>query len=298
MYIFKEHFETVISLKENNCIDGNDLDAINFDQFLNSLADGKVTLAQWELIRDRCSRDTIGDEEWKRCGFNSKNTTYLLPTNHEVLVWNNQMLIENGGTILKVSAVNSCALAKKQSSDTFHGLMNVSYLSVGALVIIQVNLKPEVGLCNGSQGRICDFKFDKNNFSPEDISISSSICVWVEFDDYSGKTFFSNDESKKHWVPIFLVQKDISVVSRSDGFKLLSQTMIPLRLSWEITIHKAQGQTISSNIVVCLDDREITLSLSYVAFSCVTKLQSIGIDGGVPADRLMKKISSLPSLKK
>ena len=35
-----------------------------------------------------------------------------------------------------------------------------------------------------------------------------------------------------------------------------------------------------------------------MAFSRVTKLQKIGIDGGVPSDRLMKKISCLPSLKK
>ena len=74
--------------------------------------------------------------------------------------------------------------------------------------------------------------------------------------------------------------------------------MIPLRLSWAITIHKAQGQTIPGNVVVCLGDSENTLGLSYVAFSRVTKLQNIGIDGGVPSDRLMKKISCLPSLKK
>ena len=77
MFLFQTHFKTVISLKENNRIDGGDSDAIKFDEFLNGLADGKVTLAQWELIRDRCSHDTIGDEEWENCGFNSKDTTYL-----------------------------------------------------------------------------------------------------------------------------------------------------------------------------------------------------------------------------
>ena len=176
--------------------------------------------------------------------------------------------------------------------------MNISYLSVSSPVLLQVNLKPEVGLCNGLQGRICDFKFDENNVCSEDISIASSICVWVEFNGYTGKTFFPHDESRRHWVPIFPVQKDNSVITRSDGFKLLSRTMIPLRLSWAITIHKAQGQTIPGNVVVRLGDSENTLGLSYVAFSRVTKLQNIGVDGGGPSDRLMKKISCFPSLKK
>ena len=129
------------------------------------------------------------------------------------------MLMENGEKILKISAVNSCSLAKKQSSDIFQGLMNISYLSVSSPVLLQVNLKPEVGLCNGSQGRIRDFKFDENNVCSEDISIASSICVWVEFSGYTGKTFFPDDELRRYWVPIFPVQKDNPVITTSNGFE-------------------------------------------------------------------------------
>ena len=125
--------------------------------------------------------------------FNCKDTTYLLPTNHDVLLRNNSMMLENVEKILKISPVNSCSSAKKQSSDIFQGLMN---LFVGSPVLLLVNLKQEVGLCNGLQGKICDFKFDENNVCSNDISIALSICVWVEFDGYTGKIFFPNDESR------------------------------------------------------------------------------------------------------
>ena len=109
---------------------------------------------------------------------------------------------------------------------------------------------------------------------------------------------FSGNESQRHFVPIFSVQRDAHTLSKTDGYKLLSRIMLPLRLCFAMTIHKSQGQTIQNIMAVTLGDKETSIGLTYVAFSRVTKLDHIGIDGGLSSDCLMKKISRLPSLAK
>ena len=73
--------------------------------------------------------------------------------------------------------------------------------------------------------------------------------------------------------------------------------MIPLRLSWAWTIHKAQGQSIRGKIVIHLGDKEMELGLSYVAFSRATRFSDIGIDGGITYERLTTKISGHAKMK-
>ena len=73
--------------------------------------------------------------------------------------------------------------------------------------------------------------------------------------------------------------------------------MIPLKLAWAWTIHKAQGQTMKEKIVLNLGDKELIAGLSYVAFSRATKLSNIGINGGCTRERLMEEIANKPFLK-
>jgi len=67
--------------------------------------------------------------------------------------------------------------------------------------------------------------------------------------------------------------------------------MIPLKLAWAWTIHKAQGQTMKEKIVLNLGDKELIARLSYVAFSRATKLSNIGINGGCTREKLMEEIA-------
>ncbi len=99
--------------------------------------------------------------------------------------------------------------------------------------------------------------------------------------DYAGPTFFSENESRKQWVPMYPITGED---------KSLSRTMLPLRLAWAWTIWKAQGQTIRGKVVIKLGKSEREHGLSYVAFSRATRLSNIGIIGWMDGPRLASKI--------
>ena len=69
--------------------------------------------------------------------------------------------------------------------------------------------------------------------------------------------------------------------------------MIPLRLAWAWTIHKAQGQTIKSKIVLNLGRKEMDHGLTYVAFSRATKIGSIAIAGGITFERISSQLANM-----
>ena len=73
--------------------------------------------------------------------------------------------------------------------------------------------------------------------------------------------------------------------------------MIPLKLAYAWTIHKAQGQTIKGKIVLDLGDIERSHGLTYTAFSRATILANIGFANGLTADRIMKKITEQDAYK-
>ena len=66
--------------------------------------------------------------------------------------------------------------------------------------------------------------------------------------------------------------------------------MLPLRLSWALTILKAQGQTIRSKSVLYLGKLEKEHGLTYTAFSRATKFSDVGIFDGFESTRFTHKI--------
>ncbi len=73
--------------------------------------------------------------------------------------------------------------------------------------------------------------------------------------------------------------------------------MLPLRCAWAWTIWKAQGQTIHGKVILVLGKTEREHGLSYVGFSRTTRLEDVGVDGGINADRIMSKIQNQKKLK-
>ena len=188
-----------------------------------------------------------------------------------------------------------------EKAEFFQQLENGLYLSNGCKVLLTKNLKPEAGLANGTTGFTMDTIWEES-VTDENISDATKSFHWIDFgSDYKGESFFPNIPERRGWFPIFSVlcsnHEAAAGGGGSKGYRTLSRAMIPLKLAWAWTIHKAQGQTIRGKIVLELGDHERTIGLSYVAFSRATKLSNIGIDGGLSRPRLMYVISKKISLQ-
>ena len=72
--------------------------------------------------------------------------------------------------------------AQTLSSDEMGGLEPVIYLAKGARVMLTMNIRTKVGLCNGALGTVLDFVYSDGQTPPV-----LPISVLVQFDeDYSG----------------------------------------------------------------------------------------------------------------
>lgn len=111
------------------------------------------------------------------------------------------------------------------------GLASTSFPARNALVMLTLNLSPEVGLCNGATWRVIDIIYAENDLPP-----SLPIAVIVEFDIYKGPSF-KND--LPNVVPIFPI-----TITADTLFGFHERQQMPLKLSWAIAIHKSQGLTL------------------------------------------------------
>ncbi|CAJ1945762.1 unnamed protein product [Cylindrotheca closterium] len=281
--LYFQQFTSVIELVVKNRVDRNDEDAVWFENFLNKLADARIEENHYEWIRDRCSRDTMGTQAWRARGFDNPRITNLFPTNREVDTHNRDALKALNSPILRIDALNLSSRMKALSVDRCGGLYNVLFLAIGAEVPLTYNLCPKLGLANGSTGKVVGIKYRQKE-SPQ-TKKHLPYCVWVEMDDYSGESFFpeptsSTEPSRSKWVPIY-PQTHIEYTKRNGDWVEDTRTMIPLRLAWAWTIHKAQGQTIRNKIVPTLGNKEMEHGVSYVAFSWAVRVFNVGIKGGV-----------------
>ena len=73
--------------------------------------------------------------------------------------------------------------------------------------------------------------------------------------------------------------------------------MIPLILDWAWTIHKSQGQTIWTKIVLTLGNKEMAHGLTYVAISRATRVSNIGICGSLTFARISSKLADMTKMR-
>ena len=231
----REWIRSWLELVVNN---PNDPNQAQFKAFLNRLADAEVTRADYDWVRRLCSRHSMTAQEWDRRGFNDPNITHLYPTNNEVNLHNTQALNSLDKPILRIEAKNSNAMMRKLRPDRCGGLTNVLFLSNDSRVTLTYNLCPEIGLANGSTGKVIDVKYREGE-SPQNKDLP--YCVWVEMDGYSGPSFFPEVLRRNKWVPIYQKTHVEYFKPRStDDWTPQTRVMIPLRLSWAWTIHKAR----------------------------------------------------------
>ena len=173
-----------------------------------------------------------------------EDALHLFPTKDAVVEYNIDQLHNNNQPITAIKALHNGHNASKGSSDDAGGLEPVIHLSVGARVMLITNLWVEVGLVNGAVGTVISIVYETGG--PPDLPLA----VLVKFDNYTGPTF-SNQT-----VPIVPVRRTWLSSASS-----CSRLQIPLKLAWAVTIHKAQGLTLSK-VVIDIGKKEFSSGLT------------------------------------
>ena len=217
----------MIELNENNPLDAADESSVWFAGFLKRLADAEVTLDDFNRLHDTCSNHTMGNEKWTDLGFANSDITHLYPKNAEVEKHNQSVLKNLKNTIIQIESNNSSAKTRKLSTNRCGKLFNVIFLASEAKVILTFNLCTDIGLANGSTGKVVDIKY-RDDESPQNKNIP--YYIWVDMGDYTGPPLFPHPERKK-WILIY-ARTHTELFKKKDDWVEESRTIIPLRLDW------------------------------------------------------------------
>eukprot|EP00978_Attheya_sp_CCMP212_P017539 scaffold46862_cov30-Attheya_sp.AAC.2 len=210
-YSLYQFFGNFVKLEKNVRIDPNDRDA----------RDGKNTEEDVKLVRKLCSRHSMPANEWKE----------------EVNEHNCRCITKLGKPIASIQ-VSHTGRGKKFSKEHARGLLDSTYLAVGAKILVTQNITTYVGICNGSTGIVKDIVYAEGMLAP-----SLPQFVIVDFGNmYTGPPFFGSDTQpeRRGWVPIKPVTYSWYTPCSKQGFEEHSWTMLPLTTAWAFTIWKSQ----------------------------------------------------------
>eukprot|EP00957_Ditylum_brightwellii_P210475 15365016-Ditylum_brightwellii.AAC.1 len=278
-------FETAIELNENHHLDKEDSEAVKFYDFLQRLCNGENTEEDWNELRKNCSRFAKGYDRWDAEGFNSNDCVHLYPTNGEVQKHNHECLKRLDRPITLIEAEHA-GRGSSFKPDIARSLDTSLFLAVGAKVLLTNNICQVAGLCNGATAEVKDIYYG-------DCNRPTSLPKFIIVDfghQYTGPSFFPDDASRKGWVPIHAITAQWYTTSRVGNYDEHTRTMFPLRLSWAWTVWKAQGQTMTGKVSMCIGRGEKEHGLTYVAMSRVTKFGDIGLHDGITFNHLCKSI--------
>lgn len=103
----------------------------NFRQLLDRIADGRISIDDWNLINSR-SLNRINPEPFL-------NSLRLFDIKNKVNQYNESKLREFDH-VYKVKSINNCRRAKKSTSAEANNLENTLYLSLGCRIMLRRNL--------------------------------------------------------------------------------------------------------------------------------------------------------------
>ena len=246
-------FETVVMLRQNIRQAGNNPEAEVFREILMRMRNGQSTQCDWQKLCERTPQHINMD--------NFKDAPRLFFDKASVANYNYDKLSNLANPVARISAVHSGRNAKAATSDDAGGLDAVIFLARGAAVMLTCNLWQEVGLCNGASGVVHDLIFH-----PERPPPCLPIAALVDFQHYTGPPFL-------HTHPQIVPIPPHLFEWETEGQRL-SRQQLPLRLSYAMTIHKSQGQTLST-AVIDLAKAERAAGCSFVALSRVRSLDNV-----------------------
>ena len=291
--LYECYFNIVTCLTENVRLDSKDEDAVAYSSILKRLHDGQNTRWDVDVINSKCSRHRMGGKAWKEKGFDSPEAVHLFTRNTDVDRHNKVMLKKIDNPVALIRAENIGEAKQAAAKDTMN-LDNSLYLAVGANVIITNNVYSSVA--NGSRGVVKDLMYEEGKSAPHLPAI-----IWIEIDTFNGPSFFPNDPTRAKWFPITPISHSwftikpkamgkISKVDDNNDYQENIRKMLPIRLSWALTIWKAQGQTIRTKFVLHSGKDKKEHGLTYTAFSRATRFSDVGTFDGFEVSRFLIKI--------
>ena len=153
-------------------------------------------------------------------------------------------------------------------------------IRVGMLVLLLINLDLQVGLVNGSQGRVIGFaEPPKRKDARPNPTIEYGMYKIARVEE-----FIARKSIKRYPVVRFLNGQERTIYAEFqveelgdyEPYSLLSRTQIPLMAAWAMTIHKCQGMTLSRVIVNLSDAWQ--RGQEYVALSRARSLDGLKVE--------------------
>ena len=193
------------------------------------LRNGQSTENDWKNLLERTPKAANNVDDFR-------DAIRLFYKKEDVAQCNHEAVTKLGTPIARINALHSCVAAASTKSDDAGGLDSVIFMAKGAKVMLTSNLWQQVGLCNGTRGTISDLLYAQGHKPP-----NLPIAILVNFPDYSGPPFIVTRPKCIRIPPI--------VREWHNGLRTLSRQQIPLRLSYAMTIHKSQGQTMTIELL-------------------------------------------------
>ena len=217
------------------------VDDNEFDKLLKNIRKGKITTTDYSLLESM--KETVFPDHIIPTKLFSINKDVDAINNYEL-----NKLIKNGATVKTYSISYKSANLKENKSYTISNkIPEILTLCIGASVMVTRNICPENFIVNGTRGTVVELN---NNF------------VIIKL--LNGENFIVNYFEVK---PDPLENTNVSV---------LNFQYIPLKLSWAMSIHKAQGATIDA-LEIDLGDSIFAAGQAYVAISRARNKKSVKI---------------------
>ena len=247
------------------------------------LRDGNNDENDWEFLKRYCYPLMSSN---RQAAFLENDCLHIRASNEECNRVNRKRLQDLKRSIVLLEAKHSNCKPNTYSDENFRRLKAKLYISVGARIMLTMNVCVNVGLVNGSMGDIVDIIYKTSQ--PPDLP----EFIIVNFPSYSGLPFFIG-EDRKHWVP--LLPSTVNYSNKAG--KTVSRIQYPIQLAYALTAHKAQGLTSTSKTVVELPQKETHVGITYVQLSRCTDIENLCILNAVSLERITTGISNNKSLK-
>ena len=113
---------------------------------------------------------------------------------------NNRIIVKLGKPIVNIESKNFNPESRRIKPDTFYVLKNSLFLETVTKVVLEIDIFPNKGCYNGSNGLVKEI-FNEEVSSPPPKLLTF---FWVEIEDHAGPSFFPpKNEERKKWVPIY-----------------------------------------------------------------------------------------------
>ena len=188
-----------------------------------------------------------------------ENSLYIFATNDKVNKMNEFCLEQldteefvSDAKVAHKNLKNYIPKTKNDGSIIDTGLQRTFKFKIGAKVMLTVNLRTSDGLTNGAFGQIVGYQLNSDNF-PKTIHVHF-------YNEKVGKETRKNHPELqvlypgKLITPIDIYEKTFNIGNKYSSTSSTATAMqFPLKLSFAVTAHKVQGQTIKKPMKVVID---------------------------------------------